>query len=308
MIIDCHAHWASPTGLPPRFFEEWAGTLASLLPDDASSSRVRELYGGLLDDPEGMRLSAELDEAGIDRAALLVIDFGLAYPGMPQDLERIHLAHVRLKQRDPRFILFSGVDPRRGREGLDLFRQAVERWGFEGLKVYPPCGFSPSDPRLYPFYELCRAYGLPVLVHVGPSAAGLTFRWQAPLQVDEAARRFPEVPFILGHGGSVLVEEGALLARHRPNVYLDLSGFQTLDPAEFGASVARLCRQGLGRKICFGTDWPIHRLFGSQRAAVAKVQGLRAHGLSGDEVTNILSGNYLSLLKGERRHAGPDTL
>src|SRR5437660_1700100 len=79
---------------------------------------------------------------------------------------------------------------------------------------------------VYPFYELCRAHRVPVLVHIGPTAPALSFATSHPMMLDQPCRDFPDVNFILGHGGAHYVDECALLAAFRPNVYLDISGFQ----------------------------------------------------------------------------------
>lgn len=300
MIIDCHSHIASPDILPREFFSGWSDTVGRMLPGPlAGNARLKELFAQMLNDPEAEALGREMDRAGISKTVLLVIDFGLAYPRARFDIEEVHQRHRRIMQRDDRFVAFSGVDPRRGREGLALFEKAVGEWGFSGLKVYPPCGFSPSDPALFPYYEICAQRHLPVLVHIGPSASSLSFKWQQPLEIDTAAMNFPGVNFILGHGACTLADEGALLARFRPNLYLDLSGFQSEGKTRLKRSLKRLCRMGLARKIVFGTDWPIHRFFTSQQGSVEMVRSLAEDGLSAGEIEGILSGNFLALLKGE---------
>lgn len=38
---------------------------------------------------------------------------------------------------------------------------------FFGVKIYPALGYDPSDHRLWPIYELCEKYNIPVLTHCG---------------------------------------------------------------------------------------------------------------------------------------------
>src|ERR1051326_6062280 len=102
-------------------------------------------------------------------------------------------SNKKVIDRSDRFIAFSSVDPRRGKEGVELFEKVVSEWGFRGLKVYSPCGFSPSDKRMFPYYEICSQRRLPVLTHVGPSSASLSFKRSNPLGVDDAALNFPKV-------------------------------------------------------------------------------------------------------------------
>ena len=301
MIIDCHCHIASKTVLPPQFFDGWLRTLETRLPQDLDAAQVKrmaDLLRELNEDPQSVKLIAEMELAGIDLAVLLVIDFGIVYKDLAVTIEEVHLEHKRLMERSDRFIAFSGVDPRRGKEGLELFERAVTDWGFRGLKVYAPCGFSPSDKRLFPFYEICSARKLPVLTHVGPSSSTLSFRHTNPLGVDGAALNFPSVNFILGHAGVTLYQQAGLLAQYRPNIYLDLSGFQAdVSRGQFKHILQWHVSRGLTRKLLFGTDWPIHRFFGSQQRWVNEIKNWETAGiLSAQDTDNIFSGNMKSLL------------
>jgi len=301
MIIDCHSHIASRTVLPPQFFDGWLKTVRAHLPsnlDAMQMERMDELLRALNEDPQSVKHIAEMETAGIDLAVLLVIDFGIIYKDLPITIEEVHLEHKRLLERSNRFIAFSGVDPRRGKEGLELFEKAVTDWGFRGLKIYAPCGYSPSDKRLFPFYEICSARKLPVLTHVGPSSATLSFRHTNPLGVDTAALNFPNVNFILGHAGVTLYRQAGLIAQYRPNIYLDLSGFQAeVTRGSFRNILKWHLSRGLSRRLLFGTDWPIHRFFGSQQRWVNEIRNCEAAGvLSAEDTENILSGNMKSLL------------
>jgi predicted TIM-barrel fold metal-dependent hydrolase len=301
MIIDCHSHVASQKVLPPNFFEGWSRTVKSNLPyqlDAGQEQRVDELLRELNEDPDCTKMLQEMEVAGIDLSVLLVIDFGIVFQNLPLTIEELHLEHKKILDRSDRFVAFSGVDPRRGREGLDLFEKAVTEWGFKGLKVYAPCGFSPSDKRMFPFYEICRDRKLPVLTHVGPSASSLSFKRAQPLGVDDAARIFPTVNFILGHAGVTLYQQAGLLAQYRPNVYLDLSGFQAeINTGQFRKILRWHITRGLSRKLLFGTDWPIFRFWGSQSHWVKEIRDCHAAGIiSEDEMNNIFSNNMKGLL------------
>jgi predicted TIM-barrel fold metal-dependent hydrolase len=205
--------------------------------------------------------------------------------------------------RTDRFVAFSNVDPRRGKEGLDLFEKAVREWGFCGMKLYPPCGYAPNDQALFPFYEICRQFHLPVLTHIGPTSSTLSFRNTQPWDVDDAAFQFPEVNFILGHAGVMHYEQAGLLAQYRPNVYLDLSGFQVaVNRHEFNAIMAWHISHGLTKKLLFGSDWPIYRFWGSQKYWVEALQQLHQQGtLSTEDRDAIMGENLLGILPAMER-------
>ena len=301
MIIDIHCHIASERVLPPKFFEGWSQTISASLGYASASGqeqRVKALLRELNEDPQCTKLVQEMDLAGIDLAVLLVIDFGIVYKNLPLTIEELHLEHKKVIDRSDRFIAFSSVDPRRGKEGVELFEKAVSEWGFRGLKVYSPCGFSPSDKRMFPYYEICSQRRLPVLTHVGPSSASLSFKRSNPLGVDDAALNFPKVNFILGHAGVTLYRQAALMAQYRPNIYLDLSGFQgELQQGQFKKILKHHRSRKVVSRLLFGTDWPIHRFWGGQAKWVNELKAYESEGLiTQDDLQNIMSNNAKRIL------------
>jgi predicted TIM-barrel fold metal-dependent hydrolase len=76
--------------------------------------------------------------------------------------------------------------------------------------------------------------------------------------LDQACRDFRTVNFVLGHGGSHYVDDCAMMAAFRPNVYLEFSGFQRAGALKAAlARLAGLFDRGLNHKILFGTDFPV---------------------------------------------------
>jgi predicted TIM-barrel fold metal-dependent hydrolase len=303
MIIDSHAHVALEQVLPVRFFDGWVDNLERLLPPGAPPAQrtaLAALFRRLNQDPGCDKLVAEMDRAGISKTVLLIVDFGFAYPAEMERLDELYALHRAIMERHPgRFIVFAGVDPRRGKEGRDLLVRAVRDWGFRGFKIYPPCGYSPDARDLYPFYEVCAKYKIPVLSHVGPSSPTLSFKHTRPDNIEDAAFHFPDVNFILGHAGVVWREEAAMLAAYRPNVYLDLSGFQ---PEWRRGGLDRILTEhkstGVLRKLLFGTDWPIHRIHGSQLQWVEAFRDCARHGvITGEELDWIFYRNAAQVLR-----------
>jgi predicted TIM-barrel fold metal-dependent hydrolase len=301
MIIDCHCHIASSKVLPKQFFDGWSATIKRNLPYKLSttqSERLEDLLLELNEDPGCVKLLQEMDVAGISKSVLLVIDFGVVFKDLELNIEELHLEHKKLIDHNDRFIAFSGIDPRRGREGLDLFEKAVKDWGFRGLKIYPPCGYSPSDERLFPFYEICSHRLLPVFVHTGPSSSTLSFKHTQPMDIDDAALNFPSVNFILGHAGVTWYREASMIALYRPNIYLDLSGFQAAAVrGDFQELLKWSTSRGLGRKLLFGTDWPIHRFLGTQSKWVNAIKSCESEGVvSKTDMENIFFNNIKDIL------------
>jgi uncharacterized protein len=271
-IIDFHCHVAAEMCFPPAFrdgvVDNMALSLASRgvpIPRD----KVAAMHAGTLRDPLCDDLVGEMDAAGITEAVLLLPDFTYALRDGTHSIAELVEHHRLVRERHPgRFRVLAGVDPRWGAAGLALFEKAVVEYGFDGMKLYPPCGYRLDDRSLYPFYEICSAYGLPVLTHVGATAPALDFEIARPIFVDRAARDFPGVDFVLAHGSVHYPDECAMLCNNRPNIYLDVSGYEAAGLAGLHALFSR----GINHKILFGTDWPIFRLQGRQASFVQRLR------------------------------------
>lgn len=302
MIIDCHTHLASSQVIPAPFIRGmseniYAGTAAASYPAPLNSIDTA-LRGMMSFDDSGDRLVAEMDQAGIDRSVLLIVDFGICFPDAFPDLEAVYTLHHNVMQRHPgRFEVFAGIDPRR-ENGIGLFEKSVKEWGFSGLKLYPPCGYSPSDTRLFPYYEICRQQGIPVLLHTGPTSPRLSFTYASPDWIEEAAFQFPDVRFILAHGAFMMQDQAALLAEYRPNIYLDVSGFtNALRMEKFETILTGHKKRGILHKLLFGTDWPIHKLSGNQATLIRLFTAAAEGILTAKELDMIFQENYMSIQK-----------
>lgn len=302
-VIDAHVHVASTHFVPRRFVEGAARNMAvktGRRGAAVSPGQALSLLEAQHQDHCADQLVASMDEAGVARAVLLLPDFTRVLP-CERSIDEMAEEHHRIRLRHPgRFHVFMGADPHKGRESLDLFERAVASYGFEGLKLYPPCGYSPSDERLFPFYEICRARHLPVLIHTGPTSPVLSFEYSSPLCVDRAAAQFGDVNFILAHGGVNHVHEAVLMCAYRPNVFLDFSGFTSaLHPGGWSRQLEELFRLNINHKVIFGTDWPLSRLTGTHQgllelllAPSGPLAGRREY-----EIEAIMHGNIERLLQ-----------
>ncbi len=115
------------------------------------------------------------------------------------------------------------------RDFRDEVRRCAEQFGFRALKLQPQYhGLNPISPRSDFFFETARENGLAVICHTG---AGAPFALPALFILP--ARKFPDLPFVLGHaGGGLYAAEAIVAALVCPNVYLELSSLmphQVLD-------------------------------------------------------------------------------
>jgi predicted TIM-barrel fold metal-dependent hydrolase len=301
-IIDCHCHIAAEMCFPPSFREGVVANMTLALATRGtpmSKAQVARFHDSTLQDPLCDKLVAEMDRAGIATAVLLVPDFTYALQDGSHTIAELVEHHRMVCQRHPgRFWVMVGVDPRWGQDGLTLFERAISEYHFDGLKLYPPCGYTLADKALWPYYEICAAHSLPVLAHIGATSPALDFALAQPLFVDEAARAFPQVDFILAHGSVHYPDECAMLCTNRPNIYLDVSGYEAAAPSRLG----KLLGRGIAHKVLFGTDWPVFRLQGTQSDFIQQLENPDAvpASLSTPERQLFLRGNAERLLTKKR--------
>ncbi|HXH24929.1 MAG TPA: amidohydrolase family protein [Vicinamibacterales bacterium] len=158
-------------------------------------------------------------------------------------------------------IPFASIDPHRGAEGVREARRLVDA-GVKGLKLHPPVQeFYPNDRMAYPLYEVFAEARLPVLFHTGHSGigtgmrggGGIRLKYGNPLPIDDVAVDFPEMPIIMAHPSFPWQDEAISICLHKPQVYIDLSGWS---PRYFSPTLVQYANSLLKHKVLFGSDYP----------------------------------------------------
>jgi len=169
-----------------------------------------------------------LEYVGIDIAINLVVDWG-AGEGWGEEssvsIEEINRRMCLATQQYPgRLYTFVGVNPYR-HNAVEIVERGVREWGARGLKLYPPMGFYPNDRVCYRLYEKCAELGVPVTLHMGYGWIG-RLKYADPVYLDEPAKDFPELDFIIAHAGTVIGfpwEQAVVVAAGNPNIHLEFS-------------------------------------------------------------------------------------
>src|SRR2546422_11706656 len=158
---------------------------------------------------------------------------------------------------------FASIDPSRGAEGVREARRLVAGGGIRGLKLHPPLqGFAPNDRMAYPLYEVFAEARLPVLFHTGhsgigtgmPGGGGIRLKYGNPMLIDDVAVDFPSLPIIMAHPSFPWQDEAISICLHKPNVYIDLSGWS---PKYFPQQLVQYANTQLKHKMLFGSDFPL---------------------------------------------------
>lgn len=160
--------------------------------------------------------------------------------------------------------------------------------------------FSAADvPRISPVLDVLAECKTPAIFHTGDTLAGMPgarLKFARPLDVDEAAVAYPNLPIIIAHLGNPWMMDAAAVIYKNPNVYADISGwvygkFEEDDRTALSAKLMEV-RSYLGslERLLFGTDYPISN-------PADYVAFVRALPISGTEHAAIFSGNARTLFR-----------
>ena len=160
------------------------------------------------------------------------------------------------------FMGFASVDPLKGEAAVTELERAVRDLRLSGLKLHPTAqGFRPDDRAVYPIYETAAALGIPVTVHTGttglgagmPGGGSLKLEVSRPIYLDAVAADFPRLQIVMAHPAWPWQDEQLAVALHKPNTWIDLSGWS---PRRFAPDLVRNIQGPLQDRVLFGTDYP----------------------------------------------------
>lgn len=164
---------------------------------------------------------------------------------------------------DDVLIPFASIDPAKGKLGAREARRLISDFGIKGFKFHPTMqGFYPNDRDAYVLYEAIAESGAVALFHTGQTGVGagmpggnsMRLKYSNPMFIDDVAVDFPDMKIILAHPSFPWQDEALAVATHKPNVYIDLSGWS---PKYFPPTLVRYANTILQKKVLFGSDWPM---------------------------------------------------
>ena len=247
--IDVHVHIPVPDSMQhPR--------------ELARRAAMQQYFGARAWSPNSMDVDQLADHyREMDSMAVLLMIDAETVSGVPP----IPLSFVSdaVKKHPDAFMGFGGVDPHKGRAAVEQLDQVVDL-GLIGLKFHGGSQhFAANDRAFYPLWERAQELGLVCLFHSGttgvgagePGGGGIKLEYLKPIPyVDDIAADFPDLKIILAHPSFPWDKDGLAVIRHKPNVYMDLSGWS---PTYFDPLVVQYARTIAQDKILFGSDWPV---------------------------------------------------
>ena len=193
---------------------------------------------------------------------------------------------------------FVGFDPRRELRSrklgdvvtpLEVLQRSIERYGFVGVKMYPPMGFTPTDNKptseietkedaeavdaiLEELYEWCALEHVPITVHCNATndASDEYATFSRPSLWAKVLKRHPDLHLNLGHFGGTgdkgkaaqWAVQIARLTNDYPHLYADV-GNHRIDKPEVASAYEAKLRSILGaeetsemrQRLMYGSDW-----------------------------------------------------
>ena len=171
-----------------------------------------------------------------------------------------------------------------------------QHYGVRGFKFHPQFQeFFPNDRAAYPLYEVIAEAELPALFHTGhsgmgtgmPGGGGIRLKYGNPMDVDDVAVDFPTMPIVLAHPSWPWQDEALSICLHKPQVYIDLSGWS---PKYFPPQLVQHANTQLKKKNAVR-----HRLSVDHSGPVAR--GLREDRHPSRSPPADSQGNAIDLLK-----------
>jgi predicted TIM-barrel fold metal-dependent hydrolase len=196
------------------------------------------------------------------RLKMAFVVFAVDSPREKRKITNEEVAELAGKNSDVA-IPFASIDPHRGDEGVKAARRLISEYKVKGFKFHPTVQeFYPNDRLAYPLYEAIAEAKLPALFHTGQTGVGagtrggggIRLKYSNPMYLDDVAVDFPDMPIILAHPSFPWQEEALSVATHKPQVYIDLSGWS---PKYFPPILVQYANTLLKDKILFGSDYPV---------------------------------------------------
>lgn len=131
---------------------------------------------------------------------------------------------VLQKKYAGKLVGFCRIDPNLGKDSERILEDSIRSLGLKGLVLHPwEETFAINDKKVFPFMEICLEFHVPVLVETG-------YPWVSHcFQVASLAEKYPELTFIMSHGGQfdssgyALTDVDYVMNKY-PNLLIETSG------------------------------------------------------------------------------------
>ena len=189
------------------------------------------------------------DALGIDRYLCSNLGAFQEYPRVDEISAMNRVMSDEVNRYPERLAAYCYVNPQHGEAALTDLRRNVEERGMIGVKLW--IATTADDPAVEPILRYAAEHRLIVLAHAWKNTVGQLTHESTAENIAIAARRHPDVRFIMAHLGGQPESAVAAVEATR-NVLVDTSG------TIINAGDVRLAADRLGSgRVVFGSDIPI---------------------------------------------------
>jgi len=187
---------------------------------------------------------AEMDKWGIEQAML-----GISGPNST-NLEAC-------RTYPDRFFPSYGANPNNGMVEVRKIRKLHKEHGLKAVTGFPS-GLCPqvplNDKKYYPIYATCVDLDIPICLCVGVPGPRIPMEPQKVEHIDEVCWFFPELKFVMRHGGEPWVDLAVKLMLKYPNLYYSTSAFA---PKHYPKSIIHYANTRGAEKIMYAGYFPM---------------------------------------------------
>jgi len=291
MIIDFHCHFFRKNHFPDYFWNGQAEFFHGYFQGQGKTKDIDQINREFIPvfwEAHDRNAIHQMDEAGIDKAVILHVDFTY---GREDDLQPVEVQHRQIhdliSQYPDRYIYFMGIDPRWPSAWKPLVDKK-EEYNIRGVKLNPVAGFYPDNKEFFGFYERIAELSLPVMMHQGPLFEPFESESSHPYRLEAVLKAFPQISFIAAHMAFAWWRELLEVAGKYENIMCDISGWQLVvasNPAKF-VHILRKVIDGFGKhRVLFGTDSATFDRFISKKEWVDFIKGLSDESFGQDRIT-----------------------
>ena len=186
----------------------------------------------------------EMDKWGIEQAML-----GISGPNS---------ANLEACRKYPdRFFASYGANPNNGMDEVRTIRKLHKEHGIKAVTGFPS-GLCPqvplNDKKYYPIYATCVELDIPICLCVGVPGPRIPMEPQKVEHIDEVCWFFPELKFVMRHGGEPWVDLAVKLMLKYPNLYYSTSAFA---PKHYPKSIIHYANTRGADKIMYAGYFPM---------------------------------------------------
>ena len=157
---------------------------------------------------------------------------------------------------------FVSIDPNRGATAVAEARRLIAAAAFAASSCTrrsssssPTTASRTRSTRSSP-KPGCRCFFIPATAASAPGmrgGGGVRLKYGNPMYIDDVAVDFPDMPIIMAHPSFPWQDEAISICLHKPQVYIDLSGWS---PKDFSPTLVQYANTLLKHKVMFGSDYP----------------------------------------------------